>query len=249
MYIRQRDVVIGAVIVLYIVFFALSPPAMVRSVLSHPVGVAGAFGAAIYTTLYYSKPIGALLIIALLASLTRVGREDFTVYTGTFNEASYLAANPDVKAAVDKKQFASGKAHWDAGGKREGRKGSGLTAVQLVDGKSYKCSGSSEFGMVQGGQLRGYGSPAIAASYDPAWSSAQVIDCTGAPRGASLTTPKASRTPAARLPPPPPPITTPTAPTPTTPPPVTPPKPTPAPPPAPAPKPVMACNIENFASF
>lgn len=72
MYIRQRDVLVGAVLVLYIVFFALSPPAAVRTVLSHPVGVAASFGVAVYTALYHSKPIGALLIVALLASMTRV---------------------------------------------------------------------------------------------------------------------------------------------------------------------------------
>jgi hypothetical protein len=289
MYIRQRDVVVGAVLVLYIVLFALSPPAAVSTILSHPVGVAASFGVAVYTTLYYSKPIGALLIVALLASMT------------------------------------SATEHLTVGG------------VTIADGKSYGCVGSSEFGMVEGGRLRGYANATVAASYDSAWSSAPKINCTGVPRGSMITTPKTSATTArtyqtlattdyfgqgdirvvtgdvatcrtqcdstanckgfvrigtncflkndsvrtptyradatyhytgaapsaaatapaapatapaapARPPTTTPPITTPTAPAVTSPPAARPPAVTPTPPPA-APKPVMACNIENFAPF
>ena len=71
MNISQRDVVASAVLILYIVFFGTSPPAFVQSVLSNPIGAAASFGLAIYVTLYYSKPVGGLLIVALLAGLSR----------------------------------------------------------------------------------------------------------------------------------------------------------------------------------
>ena len=47
---------------------------------------------------------------------------------GTFNETSYLEANPDVAKAINSGRF-SGSAldHWNTCGKNEGRKGSGVT--------------------------------------------------------------------------------------------------------------------------
>jgi hypothetical protein len=99
MYIRQRDVVVGAVLVLYIVFFALSPPAAVRTILSHPVGVAAAFGVAVYTALYHSKPIGALLIVALLASMTRV-TERFTITDDMRQTATRSLGRPATDAEI-----------------------------------------------------------------------------------------------------------------------------------------------------
>jgi hypothetical protein len=56
---------------MYIVFFALSPPAFVNTILSHPIGVASSFGVAIFTAMYYSRAVGGLMIIALLASMTQ----------------------------------------------------------------------------------------------------------------------------------------------------------------------------------
>lgn len=269
MNIRQTDVVVGTVLVLYLVFFAMSPPAIVRTILSNPISMAASFGAAIYTTLYYSKPIGALLIVALLASMTR-GTEGFDTYTGTFNEQSYLDANPDIKANVQSgKGFPSGKAHWDAAGKNEGRPGSGLTKVtsrsyqsyantdytgqgdlRMVTGDVEKCKSECDgtpncmgFARV-GGDCYLKGSGLTTANYVPGVSHYY----TGtAPPGGPATAPGASpmTAPSGTTIP----MTTPTAPAPTTPAAAEPPKPTAPTPPAPAPKPVMACNIENFAPF
>lgn len=72
MYVRKSDLFVGTAIILYIVFFALSPPAVVSTVLSNPAGMAACFGVAVYTALYHSRAIGALLIVALLASMTQV---------------------------------------------------------------------------------------------------------------------------------------------------------------------------------
>lgn len=71
MYLRKADLFISGVLIMYIVFFALSPPAFVKTVLSHPLGVASSFGVAVYTALYYSRAVGGLMIIALLASMTQ----------------------------------------------------------------------------------------------------------------------------------------------------------------------------------
>jgi hypothetical protein len=189
MNISQRDVIASAVLILYIVFFGTSPPAFVQSVLSNPIGAAASFGLAIYVTLYYSKPVGGLLIVALLAGLSRSGsRENFDVYTGTFNETGYLNANPDVKTNVQSgRGFASGKAHWDSHGKREGRQGSGLTKVTLTEGKSYKCSeGGPAIYLFKDGKLNGYPNPEIAASWDPNWGSAAAIPCADVPKGPTM---------------------------------------------------------------
>ena len=75
MYVRKSDLFVGTAIILYIVFFALSPPSVVRTVLSNPAGMAACFGVAVYTALYHSRAIGALLIVALLASMTKVSEQ------------------------------------------------------------------------------------------------------------------------------------------------------------------------------
>lgn len=263
MSIRQHDLVVGTALVLYIVFFALSPPAPIRTVLSHPIGVAASFGAAIYTTLYYSKPIGGLLIVALLASMTGV-TEGFDTYTGTFNEQTYLAANPDIKANVESgKGFASGRAHWDAAGKNEGRPGSGLTKVTARSYQTYAntdYTGQGDLKMVTGDvekcKAECDGTPACtgfarlgnscylknSSVRTPMYTTAVTHYYTGSPPPGPATPAGA---PAATTPP----VTTPTAPAASTPAAAMPPTPTTATPPAPAPKPVMACNIENFAPF
>ena len=189
MNISQRDVIGSAVLILYIVFFGMSPPPFVRTVLSNPFGAAASFGLAIYVTLYHSKPVGALLIVALLTGLSRSGsREGFDVYTGTFNETSYLAANPDIRTNVQSgRGFRTGRAHWDAAGMREGRPGSGLTKVTLLEGKSYKCSeGGDAIYLFKDGKLNGYPTPEIAASWDPNWGSAAAIPCANVPKGPNM---------------------------------------------------------------
>ena len=263
MNIGQSDVIIGTALVLYIVFFAMSPPAIVSMILSHPIGVAASFGIAIYTTLYHSKPIGGLLIVALLASMTRM-TEGFDTYTGTFNEQTYLAANPDIKANVESgRGFASGRAHWDAAGKNEGRQGSGLTKVTARSYQTYAntdYTGQGDLKMVTGTvetcKTECDGTPACtgfarvgnscylknASVRTPTYTTAVTHYYTGSP-------PPGPATPAGAAATTTPPITTPTAPAASTPAAAAPPTPTPAAPPAAAPKPVMACNIENFAAF
>lgn len=49
-----------------------------------------------------------------------------------FNETAYLASNPDVKEAVTSGTFTSGKAHFDAFGRKEGRTQLSLTSVAAV---------------------------------------------------------------------------------------------------------------------
>jgi hypothetical protein len=51
------------------------------------------------------------------------GADAVTTPSGSFDEATYLAANPDVAAAVAQGKFASGKAHYDAIGNTENRQG------------------------------------------------------------------------------------------------------------------------------
>jgi hypothetical protein len=240
MNIPQRDMIAGAVLILYIVFFGMSPPSFVKDTLSNPIGAAAAFGLAIYVTLYQSKPVGALLIVALLTGLSRSGsREGFDVYTGTFDETGYLNRNPDVKTNVQSgKGFASGRAHWDAAGKREGRQGSGLTKATLTEGKSYKCSeGGPAFYLFKDGKLNAYPNGAVATSWDSAWASGPAIPCASVPKGPTMAMKPgaAAATPPATTPP----VSTPPAATP----------PAAAAPAAAKPKPVMACNIENFAAF
>lgn len=72
MYVRQSDLFVSVAIIMYIVFFALSPPEFVRTILSSPIGMSASFGLAVYIALYHSKAIGGLLIVALLASMTQV---------------------------------------------------------------------------------------------------------------------------------------------------------------------------------
>lgn len=72
MRLRRFELLGATVVLLYIVFFSLNPPAVVRSVLSTSVGLAAVFGAALYTTLYVSKAVGGLAILAFLLSMTKV---------------------------------------------------------------------------------------------------------------------------------------------------------------------------------
>ena len=55
-----------------------------------------------------------------------------------FNEAAYLAANPDVKASVASGQFASGKIHFEAFGRNEKR--SQLSSTSLMGVRARKLS-------------------------------------------------------------------------------------------------------------
>lgn len=48
--------------------------------------------------------------------------------TGDWNEALYLAVNPDVKSAILRKDFKSGREHFELAGRAEGRKGATVPA-------------------------------------------------------------------------------------------------------------------------
>lgn len=50
------------------------------------------------------------------------------VAAGDWNEALYLAVNPDVKAAILRKEFKSGREHFELAGRAEGRKGAAVPA-------------------------------------------------------------------------------------------------------------------------
>lgn len=69
---NRTELFISVAIVLYIVFFAWSPPALVRGLLSSTLGMMAAFGGVIYVTLYKSRAIGALLLLAFVMSMTSV---------------------------------------------------------------------------------------------------------------------------------------------------------------------------------
>ena len=75
---RRPELIASLSVLLYIVFFAVSPPPVVQSVLANPVGMAAAVGGAIYVTLYKSKVVGGLLLVALVLSMSRGGREGLT---------------------------------------------------------------------------------------------------------------------------------------------------------------------------
>lgn len=108
MYVRNSDLFISGVLVMYIVFFALSPPAFVKTVLSHPIGVASAFGLAIYTALYYSRAVGGLLIIALLASMTQttehLTQQETSQIQSQISDTQAQIATAQASTAADKQQ-------------------------------------------------------------------------------------------------------------------------------------------------
>ena len=224
MQLRQNELLGATAVGMYIVFFALSPPDVVRKLLANPFGMAAVFAGSVYVALYQSKLVGGLLIAAFVISMTRV-TEHLTVgnvtiadgetykcaeggehglveggklrafanreigksydsnawtgnvkviscagsgnirgttirtpkpaagaatgaaggsgtaatppaagggrtYTGTFNPTTYLAANPDVAAAINNGSFrGSALDHWNNHGKNENRSGSGQTLV------------------------------------------------------------------------------------------------------------------------
>jgi hypothetical protein len=226
MYVRKSDLFVGTAIILYIVFFALSPPAVVRTVLSNPAGMAACFGVAVYTALYHSRAIGALLIVALLASMTQVSEH---------------LTNPSVPAWSPTKNYVGGD-KMTVGGKTYTAKGGNIG----ID------SSNSMFSVYWQEDTAPAVVPAVSPSPTPTTGGRSLAEINkeidylksvgltetsendtmkkavaerNALQGAGVERPQPS-TPAAASPP-------------TT------------PPPAPAapPKPVMSCNIENFASY
>jgi len=81
---RRPELIASVAVVLYIVFFALSPPAIIRTILDNIVGMALAVAGATYVTLYKSKIVGGLLLAALVLSMSRGGKENFDTSKGYF---------------------------------------------------------------------------------------------------------------------------------------------------------------------
>jgi hypothetical protein len=81
---RRQEQIASVAIILYIVFFAINPPSIIRTILSTLVGMAAAASAAIYVTLYVSKVVGGLLLAALVLSMSRCATEGFDTSKGYF---------------------------------------------------------------------------------------------------------------------------------------------------------------------
>ena len=72
MKVSQKELFGAAAILLYIVFFSHSPPALLRSLLSNTVVSVLVLAVLSYVTLYQSRTIGVLAILAFLLTMTRV---------------------------------------------------------------------------------------------------------------------------------------------------------------------------------
>jgi hypothetical protein len=279
----SRTELIGAFVVgLYLLFFAVNPPVPIRALLSHPVPLALVLGGAVYVTMYSSKAVGILLILAILLSMTsvtehltagcttpspqqgfdRVGSDIETIdniqsaqgcadrccgnagcgsytYNGDNKKCFLKSGNPSVVASIA--NAFTGVVTRAAGSSTPSPQTTPAAALPmttpsapgttvpptLADGKIYKCTGTSEYGVVLNNKLSGFPNPEVAASYSSTWSAdATEIECTSFNRNsgsapmkaaASASTPSSS-TAAPTL------DTTPAA-------------------------PVMACNLENFENF
>jgi hypothetical protein len=80
---NRRELAAAVAVGLYIVFFAMEPPAILRGVLDNVVGVGALFLAAAYVTIYQSKIVGGLLLLAVVLSGSRGGREGLVNPTWT----------------------------------------------------------------------------------------------------------------------------------------------------------------------
>ena len=205
MYVRKTDLFVGTAIVLYIVFFALSPPYVVRTVLSSPIGMSACFGVAVYVALYYSRAIGGLLIVALLASMTQVtehltaGCSPGAVQTSTLVNGGDLATIPNVADAS--------------------ACGSACCANASCTGYTYNTQNKNC-------HLKSGATTTAAGSAVFSGATVTRTSATPTPQASppSVDRPTSTGSTAATPPPPPPPPTAP-------------------------PKPVMSCNIENFAAY
>ena len=75
---RRQEIAASLAVVLYILFFSMPPPAIVSAILDNIVGMVAAAAGAAYVTLYMSKVVGGLLLLALVLSISRGGREGLT---------------------------------------------------------------------------------------------------------------------------------------------------------------------------
>jgi hypothetical protein len=247
MKVSQIELFGAAAILLYIVFFSHSPPAALRSLLSNTVVSVLVLAVLAYVTMCQSRTIGVLAILAFLLTMTRV-TEHLESAPATSSSGTPAGPSPPTNTPppppppVSTHMDASGNivdtsgnvvtpAHTDYSPTAALQSSPGVTAAatsspapntpasQLVEGKSYKCDTSGAIYGFVSGTLRLYPTPEIAASWDPSWASAQLVDCTNVPKGSQLDAKPVATAPAA-----PPPATAP-------------------------PAPVMSCNIESFASF
>jgi len=90
---RRQELIAAVAVVLYIVFFSMPPPAFVSAILNNIVGLFAAFAGAAYVTLYQSKIVGGLLLLTLVISISRGGREGFDSSLGKF----VMASDPDAE--------------------------------------------------------------------------------------------------------------------------------------------------------
>jgi hypothetical protein len=225
MYVRKSDLFVGTAIILYIVFFALSPPAAVRTVLSNPAGMAACFGVAVYTALYHSRAIGALLIVALLASMTQV-TEHLTGGAWSPNTQynvgdSVILQGYTFTAAKSNKGIPPGtdldSGHWTA------EKGADLSKLVQKNPTPTPTSGGRSLADINK-EIDYLKSLGLTETSDNDAMKKAVAE-RNALQGAGVERPQPSN-PAVASPPT-----------------------TPPPPEAAPPKPVMSCNIENFASY
>lgn len=92
---QRQELAASVAVVLYIVFFSMPPPAFVSAILNNIVGMVAAFAGAAYVTLYQSKIVGGLLLLALLLTMSRGGREGFDASLGKFVKGSDSATTKD----------------------------------------------------------------------------------------------------------------------------------------------------------
>ena len=97
---NRRELAASVAVVLYIVFFSMPPPAIVTSVLSNIVGIVAAFVGAAYVTLYQSKIVGGLLLLAIVLSVSRVGREGLTSGCTVAKTQAYRYLGGDISSSV-----------------------------------------------------------------------------------------------------------------------------------------------------
>jgi hypothetical protein len=280
----SRTELIGVFAVgVYLLFFAVNPPAPIRMLLSNTVLLALTVGGAVYVTMYLSKAVGILLILAVLLSMTSVTEHLTAGCTTPPPQKGFDRPGPDIEtiANVQSPQECADKCCGNAqcnsytynGDNRRCilKSGSGtpepaianaytgvvtrsagsstaspqttpaaalpMTTTSatpgstvpptLANGKIYKCTGTSEYGVVLNNKLSAFPNPEVAVTYSESWSAdATEIECTSFDRSSQSAPRKTAAPPA------------------------TPASSTAAPALAKTPEaPVMACNLENFENF
>jgi hypothetical protein len=280
----SRTELIGVFAVgVYLLFFAVNPPAPIRMLLSNTVLLALTVGGAVYVTMYSSKAVGILLILAVLLSMTSVtehltagcstpavqrgfdrpgnditmidniatsqecadrccataGCDSYTHYNG---RQCFLKRGQATPVATNNPDMGTGVVTRSAGSSTASPQTTPAAALPmtttsatpgstvpptLANGKIYKCTGTSEYGVVLNNKLSAFPNPEVAVTYSESWSAdATEIECTSFDRSSQSAPRKTAAPPA------------------------TPASSTAAPALAKTPEaPVMACNLENFENF